>query len=122
MYEASELPQDVLEKLPEPTGYRLLITTLDVSAKTEGGVYLPDELKQREQTASIIGLVLKVGPAAYQDPDKFPDGPYCKVGDFVMFRSYSGTRFKLAGREFRIINDDTVEALIADPRGYGRAA
>jgi len=120
MYEASELPQDVLEKLPNPAGYRILITTLNVSDKTDGGVFLPDDLKSREQTASMIGLVIKQGPEAYGDADKFPAGPYCKVGDFIMFRSYSGTRFKLNGKEFRIINDDTVEAVIDDPRGYER--
>jgi co-chaperonin GroES (HSP10) len=65
--------------------------------------------------------VLKVGPEAYADADKFPSGPYCKEGDFVIFRSYSGTRFKVAGKEFRIINDDTVEAVVDDPRGYERA-
>lgn len=121
MYERSEISQDVLHKLPEPAGYRLLIATLDVAATTKGGVYLPDELKSREQTASIIGLVLKAGKEAYKDEDKFPSGPYCKEGDFVIFRSYSGTRFKIAGKEFRIINDDTVEAVVDDPRGYERA-
>ena len=121
MYESTEISQDILHKLPEPTGYRLLIATLDVSQKTEGGVYLPDELKSREQTASIIGFVLKAGSEAYKDEDKFPSGPYCKEGDFVIFRSYSGTRFEIAGKEFRIINDDTVEAVVDDPRGYERA-
>ena len=73
-----------------------------------------------EQTASIIGLVIALGEAAYKDADKFPDGPYCKEGDFVVFRSYSGTRFKLRGEEFRLINDDTVEAVVDDPREYTR--
>jgi co-chaperonin GroES (HSP10) len=73
-----------------------------------------------EQTASIIGLVIALGKAAYNDADKFPDGPYCKEGDFVIFRSYSGTRFKLRGEEFRLINDDTVEAVVDDPREYTR--
>ena len=121
MYESAELSQEILHKLPEPVGYRLLIAPLDASQKTQGGVDLPDELKSREQTASIIGFVRKVGPEAYADEAKFPSGPHCKEGDFVIFRSYSGTRFKVAGKEFRIINDDTVEAVVDDPRGYERA-
>jgi co-chaperonin GroES (HSP10) len=76
--------------------------------------------KEWSKTASIIGLVIAMGKAAYKDADKFPDGPYCKEGDFVIFRSYSGTRFKLRGEEFRLINDDTVEAVVDDPREYTR--
>lgn len=121
MYEQTELDEGVKAKLPQPAGYRLLIATLAVSEKTEGGVIMPDKLKDAEQTASIIGLVLKAGAEAYADADKFPSGPYCKEGDFVIFRSYSGTRFKIGEHEFRIINDDTVEAVVDDPRGYRRA-
>ena len=104
MYEATGIDEDILAKLPEPAGYRLLIATLKVSEK-----------------ASILGLVLKVGPEAYSDADRFPSGPYCKAGDFVIFRSYSGTRFKIENQEFRLINDDTVEGVVDDPRGYKRA-
>jgi chaperonin GroES len=121
MYEKLELSGEELLKMPEPAGYRLLIAPLEVSQKTQGGVFLPDELKSREQTASIVGFVVKAGPDAYKDPDKFPSGPYCKEGDFVIFRSYSGTRIKIMGKEFRIINDDTVESVVDDPRGYERA-
>jgi co-chaperonin GroES (HSP10) len=99
----------------------LLIAIPEIKEKTEGGVYLPDNLKDLEKTASVLGFVLKLGPDAYKDENKFPTGPWCKVGDFVIFRSYSGTRFKLRGKEFRIINDDTVEAVIDDPRGFSRA-
>ena len=107
-------------KLPEPTGYRLLIAIPEINEKTDGGVFMPDQLKSAEETASIIGFVLKVGPDAYKDESRFSDGPWCAEGDFVIFRSYSGTRFKLQGKEFRIINDDTVEAVVDDPRGYTR--
>jgi len=82
---------------------------------------MPDSLKSAEQTASVIGFVVKAGPDAYMDKDKFPNGPYCQEGDFVIFRSYSGTRFKIDKQEFRLINDDTVEAVVEDPRGYTRA-
>jgi chaperonin GroES len=122
MYSAEkiELDEDTTRKLPEPQGYKLLIAIPKLEEKTSGGVIIPDKLKGMEQTASIIGLVIAMGKAAYNDADKFPDGPYCKEGDFVIFRSYSGTRFKLRGEEFRLINDDTVEAVVDDPREYTR--
>ena len=108
-------------KLPEPVGYKVLIAMPNVNEKTKGGVLLPDELKQRETTASIIGVVVAMGPAAYADKEKFPSGPYCKTGDFVVMRSYSGTRFKVGDTEFRLINDDSVEAVVDDPTGFERA-
>ena len=121
MYSAEKTVDDnVASKMPEPTGYKLLIKPLEVKEKTESGIYMPDALKQAEQTASVIGFVVKAGPDAYKDTDKFPNGPYCKEGDFVIFRSYSGTRFKIEKQEFRLINDDTVEAVVDDPRGYSR--
>lgn len=111
----------VASKLPQPQGYKILIGVPEISEKTEGGVFMPDGLKAAEETASIIGFVMKLGPDAYKDENKFPNGAYCKEGDFVIFRSYSGTRFKIHGKEFRLINDDTVEAVVEDPRGYSRA-
>lgn len=121
MYQPSQIDEKIVNKLPEPSGYKLLIAMLETGEKTEGGVYMPDTLKAMEDTASIIGFVLKAGPDAYTDTAKFPTGAYCKEGDFVIFRSYSGTRFKLGDKEFRLINDDTVEAVVDDPRGYKRA-
>lgn len=120
MYEPSQIDDSVKLKLPQPSGYRILIALPDVSEKTEGGVYMPDSLKSAEEVASILGFVLKVGPQAYQDSERFPDGPWCKEGDFVIFRAYSGTRFKIMDKEFRLINDDTVEAVVDDPRGFKR--
>ena len=111
----------VASKLPQPQGYKILIGVPEISEKTEGGVFMPDGLKSAEETASIIGFVMKLGPDAYNDESKFPNGAYCKEGDFVIFRSYSGTRFKIHGKEFRLINDDTVEAVVEDPRGDSRA-
>ena len=122
MYSAKKTVDDnIARKMPEPTGYKLLIKPLEVKEKTDSGIYMPDALKNAEQTASVIGFVVKAGPDAYKDADKFPNGPYCKEGDFVIFRSYSGTRFKVEKQEFRLINDDTVEAVVDDPRGYTRA-
>ena len=113
--------EKVASKLPKPQGYKILIGVPEVSDKTEGGVFMPDGLKSAEETASIIGFVMSLGPDAYADKDKFPNGAFCKEGDFVIFRSYSGTRFKIHGKEFRLINDDTLEAVVDDPRGYTRA-
>ena len=91
MYTANKVEdENVKARLPEPSGYRLLIAIPEVSEKTEGGVYMPDQLKKAEETASLIGFVVKVGPEAYADANKFPSGPWCKEGDFVIFRSYSG--------------------------------
>jgi chaperonin GroES len=113
--------ESVLDRLPEPKGYRLLIAAAKVEDKTKGGVIIPDERRDAEETASMIGYVLRVGPDAYSDVSRFPNGAWCKEGDYIIFRSYSGTRFKVDGKEFRLINDDTVEAVVEDPRGYSRA-
>jgi chaperonin GroES len=122
MYSATkEVKEEVKLKIPQPAGYKLLIQPLEVKEKTDTGVYMPDSLKSAEQTASVIGFVVKAGPDAYRDKEKFPNGAYCEEGDFVIFRSYSGTRFKIDKQEFRLINDDTVEAVVDDPRGYSRA-
>tara|TARA_Y100000114_G_scaffold78573_2_gene72322 strand:+ start:1103 stop:1471 length:369 start_codon:yes stop_codon:yes gene_type:complete len=122
MYSATKkVDEQVARKIPEPTGYKLLIKPLEVKEKTDTGVYMPDSLKQAETTASVLGFVVKAGPDCYRDEERFPNGPYCKEGDFVIFRSYSGTRFKIDKQEFRLINDDTVEAVVDDPRGYTRA-
>jgi len=83
-------------------------------------VYIPEERRSAEETASIVGFVIKMGDLCYQDESKFPTGPWCKEGDWVMFRAYSGTRFKVHSAEFRLINDDTVEAVVQDPRGVRR--
>ena len=121
MYTAEVKTEDkVVTQLPEPKGYKLLIGIPEVSEKPEGGVFMPDGLRIAEETASIVGFVIKMGPDAYSDKDRFPNGPYCQEQDFVIFRSYSGTRFKIHGKEFRLINDDTVEAVVDDPRGYTR--
>ena len=122
MYTANKKTEEkVASKLPVPKGYKILIGVPEMSDKTDGGVIMPDGIRSAEETASIIGFVVELGPDAYADESKFPNGPYCNEGDFVIFRSYSGTRFKVHGKEFRLINDDTVEAVVDDPRGYTRA-
>jgi co-chaperonin GroES (HSP10) len=76
---------------------------------------------RQEEHATTVLFVLRVGPDAYKDPTKFPAGAWCKEGDFVLVRTYSGTRFKIFGKEFRLINDDQVDAVVQDPRGLTRA-
>lgn len=111
-------------QLPEPTGWKLLCIVPDVSEKIDGtslDLVRPADALRREEHASTILFVLKVGPSAYKDPEKFPTGAWCKAGDFVLVRTYSGTRFKIYGKEFRLINDDQVDAVVQDPRGITRA-
>lgn len=101
-------------RLPEPQGYRVLIMTAVVEEKTAGGILRPSQNTTPENTASMVGKVMKKGPLAYKDQDKFPTGDWCQEGDLVMFKSFSGIRFDVAGREFRLINDDTIEATVPD--------
>ena len=108
-------------QLPVPAGFRLLIALPELEEKTDSGIYLPEQVREKESLATVVGFVLKMGSLAYKDPAKFPDGAWCKEGDWVLFRAYSGTRIKIHGREFRIINDDTVEGVVEDPRGIARA-
>lgn len=107
--------------IPVPSGYRLLIALPEVERVTKGGVHIPDKLVDMEKVASVVGLVVSMGDLAYKDENKFPTGPWCKEGDYVIFRSYSGTRIRVGTQEFRIINDDTVEAVVNDPRKIVRA-
>lgn len=111
----------VATQLPEPTGYRILIALPDVEETTEAGLYIPDERREAETVASIVGFVMRVGPDAYRDVKRFPSGPWCKKGDWIVMRAYSGTRIRIHGKEFRIINDDSVESVVQDPRGVVRA-
>ena len=108
-------------QLPEPKGYKLLIALPDVAETTDGGIIKSVQSQQDEAIATVVGFVLKAGPDAYANFARFPTGPYCKEGDWVVFRAFSGTRIKIHGREFRLINDDTVEAVVEDPRGVERA-
>lgn len=121
MYEASKLSATTVAKLPSPKGYRILISVPEVEEKTKGGIIRPDVLKTKEETASIVGQVIAMGEDCYADPSRFPAGPYCQEGEWVMFRAYSGTRFKIDGKEFRLINDDTVEAVLGNPDWIERA-
>jgi len=113
--------QKTASQLPDPKGYKLLIALPEPDEKTEGGIIKAKQTLDIEEIGSICGFVLKMGADAYNDEKRFPNGPYCKEGDWVLMRSYSGTRFKVHGKEFRLINDDSVEAVVEDPRGIEKA-
>lgn len=108
-------------QLPDPKGYKILISLPEPEESTEGGILKAQQTIEREEVGSIVGFVMKLGADAYQDKKRFPNGPYCKEGDFIIMRSYSGTRFLVHGKEFRLINDDSVEAVVEDPRGVMKA-
>ena len=105
----------LIERMPDPTGWRLLILPYRGKGKTEGGIYLPDAVVQEQTVSTQVGYVLKVGSLAYGDKEKFPTGPWCAKGDWVMFARYAGSRFKIDGGEVRILNDDEVLAKILEP-------
>ena len=111
---------EVASQLPVPTGYHILIGLPEIEEKTEGGILKAKSTLEIEEVASIVGFVIAMGPDCYKDEKRFPTGPWCKEGDFVLMRSYSGTRIKIHGKEFRLINDDTPEAVVQDPRGIKR--
>lgn len=111
----------VASQLPDPKGYRLLIALPEISERTDGGIYKPHEARHVEEIATVVGFVLKMGEDAYADEKRFPNGPWCNEGDWVVFRAFTGTRIRIHGKEFRIINDDSVEAVVEDPTGITRA-
>jgi len=108
-------------QLPVPKGYRILCAIPDSEATYAGGILKSDNTKRTEENGSVILFVIKLGDLCYKDERKFPTGAWCIEGDFILTRAYAGTRFKIHGREFRLINDDTVEGVVSDPRGYTRA-
>lgn len=107
--------------LPTVKGFKILIAMPLLETKTKGGIHLPDDHRGKEEMASILGHVVAMGPECYADKDRFPNGPWCAVGDWVIFRSYAGTRFKVGDQEYRLINDDTVEAVATKPEEVKRA-
>jgi co-chaperonin GroES (HSP10) len=120
--EIAELTDEELEaQLPKPVGYRLLIALPQVEEKFDSGIIKADRTVYEEKILTVVGLVLDMGDEAYGDKDRYPNGPWCKVGDYVLFRANTGTRFKINGVEYRIMNDDSIEAVVADPRGVSRA-
>jgi len=105
----------LLERLPTPTGWRLLVLPYAGPKKTKGGIILSDKTQDTIQMTTVCAYVLKVGELAYKDKEKFPNGPWCKEGEWVIFGRYAGSRFKIEGGEVRILNDDEIIARIKNP-------
>jgi co-chaperonin GroES (HSP10) len=108
------------QQLPKPVGYKLLIALPQIEETFAGGILKADKTIRDELILSMIGVVLDMGEQAYSDPERFPNGPWCKQGDYVLFRANSGTRFKVNGQEMRLLNDDSIEAVVSDPKGITR--
>ena len=119
--EENKEPLNFASQLPEAKGYKLLIALPELEELTVGGIIKSDDSRHVESIATVVGWVMSMGPDAYASYARFPSGPYCQLGDWVIFRAFSGTRIKIHGKEFRLINDDTVEAVVEDPRGVERA-
>jgi co-chaperonin GroES (HSP10) len=114
--------QELEVQLPTPVGYRVLVALPEIEETFENTKVLKTNTEMRnEHIMSILGLVIDMGSQAYSDQERFGDTPWCKIGDFVMFRANTGTRFKIDGKEYRLMNDDSIEAVVADPRGLTRA-
>lgn len=123
--DATVLPETAQEKakqLPEPKTFHLLCVVPETEKEFDSGLIKADKTIHYEEVLTPVLFVVKLGPDCYKDEKRFPSGPSCKEGDFVIVRPNSGTRLFIHGREFRIINDDSVEAVVEDPRGIRRAA
>lgn len=113
--------EEMEAQLPRPVGYMILVALPKVEESYDSGIIKADRTRHEEYILSSMGAVIDMGEQAYADKDRFPTGPWCKVGDFVMFRPNTGTRFKVNGAEYRLMNDDSVQAVVTDPRGIVRA-
>lgn len=116
----ADTPERKAKQLPDPSGYRILCAIPEIDEQYESGILKSDTTIQYEELLTTVLFVVKVGPDCYKDPSRFPTGPWCKEGDFILVRPHAGTRLKIHGREFRIINDDSVEGVVEDPRGISR--
>jgi co-chaperonin GroES (HSP10) len=120
---AVEFTEEEFEaQLPKPVGYRVLVALPSIEDTFDGSDLIKaNTTKHHEYIMSIIGVVVDMGDEAYGDKERFSSGPWCKQGDYVMFRANTGTRFTVNGQEYRLMNDDSIEAVVADPRGVQRA-
>ena len=122
--ETSTLPETAEEKakqLPMPVGYKILCALPDIEEKYDSGLIKADTTKKHEEILATVYFVVSLGPDAYTDKERYPTGPWCKAGDFIIVRPHSGTRIKIHGKEFRMINEDSVDGVVEDPRGISRA-
>ncbi len=116
-----ETAEQKAKQLPDPSGYRILCGIPEVDGKFESGLAKSNETMRYEEALTTVLFVIKMGPDCYKDESRFPSGAWCNEGDFVLVRPHAGTRVKIHGRVFRIINDDSVEGVVEDPRGISRA-
>ena len=107
--------KSTIERMPTPTGWRILVLPYRGKGKSEGGIIIPEAIRDDTQIQTVVGYVFKVGPLAYKDKEKFPSGPWCAEGDWVIFARYAGSRFRIEGGEVRILNDDEILASIGNP-------
>lgn len=122
-YNFTATPEEKGKLLPKPSGYRILCAIPEAEKEFEDsaiGLIKADETMRNEETLTTVLFVVDMGPDCYTDQAKFPSGPWCKVGDFVLVRPHSGSRLVIHGREFRVIYDDNVEGTVDDPRGIKR--
>jgi len=115
-----DTPERKAKQVPDPSGYRILCGIPNIEEAYDGGILKSDMTIQHEELLTTVLFVMKMGPDCYKDKERFPSGPWCKEGDFILVRPHAGTRLKIHGREFRIINDDSVEGVVEDPRGISR--
>lgn len=116
-----ETAEQKAKQLPVPSGYRILCAIPQIDETYESGLAKANKTIEYEELLTTVLFVVRLGPDCYKDTDRFPTGPWCKEGDFILVRPNSGTRLKIHGKEFRIINDDSVEGIVEDPRGISRA-
>ena len=112
---AENITESLIDSLPQPSGWRLLVLPFTPKDKTSGGLIISQESLDKARIATNCGYVLKIGPLAYYDKEKYPTGPWCKKGDWVIFARYAGSRLPIEGGEVRILNDDEVLGTISDP-------
>jgi co-chaperonin GroES (HSP10) len=116
----SEIAEEKARQLPTPSGYRILCAIPEIDKEFESGLVKSEETIRLEEMLTTVLFVIELGPDCYKDPTRFSSGPWCKKGDFVLVRPYAGSRLIIHGREFRLINDDSVEGVVLDPRGIKR--
>jgi co-chaperonin GroES (HSP10) len=115
-----DTPERKAKQVPDPSGYRILCGIPNIEETYDSGILKSDMTIQHEELLTTVLFVMKMGPDCYKDKERFPSGPWCKEGDFILVRPHAGTRLKIHGQEFRIINDDSVEGVVEDPRGISR--
>ena len=120
VYSSTASNEEKAQQLPDPKGYRILCAIPETEEAFDSGILKSDETRKHDELLTTVLFVVKLGPDCYGDKDRFPNGPWCEQGDFILVRPNAGTRLVIHGKEFRIINDDSVEAVVQDPRGISR--